>query len=145
VSVESEMQGARNTFVIECRDLVQEMEDAFLGIETEPDPTELIHAVFRAAHTIKGSAGLFGLNHLVRFTHVVEGVLDRLREGVIGVNTELIGKHRHRGDRRRRSGSPGDSRQSRGARARRGPRQYQRTGDLRARLRAWFLHRGPGV
>ena len=50
-----------------------------------------MNSVFRAAHTIKGSAGLFGLAHVVGFTHVVEGVLDRLRGGELGVSPDLIG------------------------------------------------------
>jgi two-component system chemotaxis sensor kinase CheA len=55
---------ALQTFIIESRDLLQQMEDALLQIEQSPDDTDLINAIFRAAHTIKGSAGLFGLNHV---------------------------------------------------------------------------------
>ncbi|MHB8916376.1 MAG: chemotaxis protein CheA, partial [Thiobacillus sp.] len=44
----------------------------------------------RAAHTIKGSAGLFGLNEIVAFTHVVENVLDQVRSHTLPVTGELI-------------------------------------------------------
>lgn len=91
MTFEKEMRAALDGFVVECRDLIQEMEDSLLGMEVESDPTEMVNALFRAVHTIKGSAGLFGLDQLVAFTHVVEGVLDRLREGQIQVSSELIG------------------------------------------------------
>ena len=41
-------------------------------LEENPEHDSAIHAVFRAAHTIKGSAGLFGLSHIVAFTHSFE-------------------------------------------------------------------------
>jgi two-component system chemotaxis sensor kinase CheA len=81
---------ALNTFVAEAGELLVDMEDALLRLETEPDNEELVHAMFRAAHTIKGSAGLFGLDAIVSFTHVVENVLDKVRNGEIAITGELI-------------------------------------------------------
>jgi len=57
------------------------MEQALLRMESEGFDEESIHAVFRAAHTIKGSAGLFGLEGIVGFTHVLESLLDEIRSG----------------------------------------------------------------
>jgi two-component system chemotaxis sensor kinase CheA len=57
------------TFFAESRGLLGEMESALMSLEREPGDVEAIHAVFRAAHTIKGSAGLFGLDEIVGFTH----------------------------------------------------------------------------
>ncbi len=84
------LDDALNTFVIECRELLENMEAALLQIEQAPDDADLINAIFRAAHTIKGSAGLFGLDHLVIFTHSAENVLDRVRTGELRINSELI-------------------------------------------------------
>ena len=84
------MDQALNTFVAEAGELLVEMEDALLRLETEPDNEELVHAMFRAAHTIKGSAGLFGLDAIVAFTHVVENALDQVRNGELKVSDELI-------------------------------------------------------
>lgn len=81
---------ALHTFIAESRDLLQNMEDALLNIEQSPDDEELINAIFRAAHTIKGSAGLFGLDYIVAFTHVVESVLDRVRKGELRIQGELV-------------------------------------------------------
>ncbi|KTB83051.1 chemotaxis protein CheA [Pseudomonas syringae ICMP 13102] len=81
---------AQQTFIVEARELLQAMEESLLQLESEPGDLDAIGAVFRAAHTIKGSAGLFGLTPIVSFTHIVEDVLDRLREGSVSVNAELI-------------------------------------------------------
>ena len=90
MSFDEEMQAALETFVIESQELLQTMEDDLLSLEQQTDPSEAIAAIFRAAHTIKGSSGLFGLDHIVRFTHVVESVLDALRDGHLSVSTELV-------------------------------------------------------
>jgi two-component system chemotaxis sensor kinase CheA len=57
------------------------MEAALLDLEHEPGPdyAEQLNALFRTAHTIKGSAGLFAFDAIVRFTHALEDLLDRLR------------------------------------------------------------------
>ena len=81
---------AQQTFIVEARELLQAMEESLLQLESEPGDLDAIGAVFRAAHTIKGSAGLFGLTPIVSFTHIVEDVLDRLREGSVSVDAELI-------------------------------------------------------
>lgn len=81
---------ALHTFVAEAGELLVEMEDALLRLETEPGNEELVHAMFRAAHTIKGSAGLFGLDAIVAFTHVVENALDKVRNGELAVSGDLV-------------------------------------------------------
>jgi two-component system chemotaxis sensor kinase CheA len=83
------LEDALQTFIVESRDLLQQMEEALLQIEQSPDDLDLINAIFRAAHTIKGSAGLFGLDHVVSFTHVAESVLDRVRDGETRIDAPL--------------------------------------------------------
>ena len=78
------------TFVIESRELLEQMEEALLKVEQEPDDPEIINAIFRAAHTIKGSAGMFGIDHIVTFTHAAESVLDKVRSGDIAINSVLV-------------------------------------------------------
>ncbi|TAN51452.1 MAG: chemotaxis protein CheA [Methylococcaceae bacterium] len=85
-----ELEQAKQTFVSEAQDLLRDMESGLMQIEAEPDDAENINAVFRAAHTIKGSAGLFGLAHIVSFTHVVETVLERIRSGKLPPSGDLI-------------------------------------------------------
>lgn len=81
---------ALQTFIAEAYELLEEMETCLLQLENNPADHSAIGAIFRAAHTIKGSAGLFGLEPIVSFTHVVEDVLDRLRAGDIEISRMLI-------------------------------------------------------
>ncbi|KPX07380.1 Chemotaxis protein CheA [Pseudomonas syringae pv. daphniphylli] len=90
VIVSINLDQAQQTFIVEARELLQAMEESLLQLESEPGDQDAIGAVFRAAHTIKGSAGLFGLTPIVSFTHIVEDVLDRLREGSVSVDAGLI-------------------------------------------------------
>ncbi|WP_217805743.1 chemotaxis protein CheA [Acidithiobacillus thiooxidans] len=81
MDLDPQMAAALQTFFEESRDLLQEMESALLFMEDHGADLERINAVFRAAHTIKGSAGLFGLEEVVRFTHRLENLLDQIRSG----------------------------------------------------------------
>ncbi|OJW79668.1 chemotaxis protein CheA [Thiobacillus sp. 65-1402] len=82
---------ALHTFFAESRSLLQDMEEALLRLETAPDDAEAVNAVFRAAHTIKGAAGLFGLDAIVAFTHKAENVLEQVRNNALPLTEELIG------------------------------------------------------
>ncbi|CAN7682300.1 chemotaxis protein CheA [Pseudoduganella sp. LjRoot289] len=77
------LDAALHTYILESRDLLEDMERALLSVGPHAEMGELVDAVFRAVHTIKGSAGLFGLDHVVDFAHVVENVLDRVRAGAV--------------------------------------------------------------
>ena len=90
MSFDSEMKAAMETFIVESRDLLQDMEDMLLGLEHSEDSADAINAIFRAAHTIKGSAGLFGLDHVVHFTHKLESLLDKVRDGDIPISSQLV-------------------------------------------------------
>lgn len=84
-----EMDENVQIFVSEAEELLVEMEDALLELEERQDD-EILNLIFRAAHTIKGSAGLFGFEHIISFTHVVENVLDDMRNCLIPITSELI-------------------------------------------------------
>ncbi len=80
---------ALDTFLAESNELLSDMEATLLRCEQGAGDAEAINELFRAAHTIKGSSGLFGLDAIVAFTHVVESVLDRVRERAAPVTAEL--------------------------------------------------------
>jgi two-component system, chemotaxis family, sensor kinase CheA len=84
------LDDALQTFIAEGRELLEQMEEALLGIEQSPNDVDALNAIFRAAHTIKGSAGLFGLDHIVAFTHVAESVLDLVRGGLLPITPDLV-------------------------------------------------------
>ncbi|WP_299287978.1 chemotaxis protein CheA [uncultured Tateyamaria sp.] len=86
------MAEIRASFFVECDELLEAMQDGLQALEDGTDDAETIHVVFRAVHSIKGGAGAFGLEALVRFSHHYESVLDRVRSGELAVDIDLL-KH----------------------------------------------------
>ena len=78
-------------FVAESADLLREMETGLLNCSGRTTDPETINLIFRSAHTIKGSAGLFGLDGIVAFVHVMETALDLVRLGRADMTDELVG------------------------------------------------------
>lgn len=85
----TDMNSANQAFLNECRELLDEMETSLLQLESDPGDADLVNAIFRAAHTIKGTSGVFGFDAVEEFTHAVENVLDRVRDGELGVDRDL--------------------------------------------------------
>ena len=77
-------------FVAETTDLLREMEMGLLNCSGSNTDPETINLIFRVAHTIKGSAGLFGLDGIVGFVHVMETGLDLVRLGRASMSDELV-------------------------------------------------------
>jgi two-component system, chemotaxis family, sensor kinase CheA len=81
---------ALRPFIAESRELLEAMNNGLLEIEHTQDRAEAVNTIFRAAHTIKGSAALFSLDYIVAFTHVLESVLDEAREENVKISGELV-------------------------------------------------------
>ncbi|XLZ67927.1 chemotaxis protein CheA [Massilia sp. SR12] len=77
-------------FVTEAGELLAEMEAGLLHLGDPAAREESVNAIFRAAHTIKGTAGLFALDYIVLFTHAVESVLEEVRNGAQPLDPELV-------------------------------------------------------
>ncbi len=80
-------------FTDEVEDLLGVAEQALLNLDdldNKADTLENINELFRTFHTIKGSSGLFGLNSIVEFTHVVESLLGRVREESLTVDEDMV-------------------------------------------------------
>lgn len=84
------MSSPEETFLLECGELLTSMEEALLQMEDDPSDPDSIGAIFRAAHTIKGTGGVFGYDDVESFTHIVENVLDKVRDNEITVDSNLI-------------------------------------------------------
>jgi len=89
MSFELDLESARGIFFTEARQLLGEVETYVLQLERDPTEHETLNAAFRAAHTIKGSAGVFGLSVITHFVHNLETVLDRVRNGEIGFDADM--------------------------------------------------------
>ncbi|MGI1661641.1 chemotaxis protein CheA [Palleronia sp. KMU-117] len=75
------MQEIRASFFVECEELLEALQDGLDAIEAGARDADTVNTVFRAVHSIKGGAGAFGLEDLVRFAHGFETALDALRAG----------------------------------------------------------------
>src|SRR6202142_784104 len=84
------MEQMRSAFRTEALDLLIELDSALLALEVEPGDSSLVHRVFRAIHTIKGSGATAGFTHLAGFAHKMEEAFDLAREERLAVTADLI-------------------------------------------------------
>ena len=77
-------------FLEDCDDQLQLMENALVEMQDKGPDENSIGAIFRAMHTIKGSAGMFGFSDVVTFAHAGENLLDCAREEKITITTEMV-------------------------------------------------------
>lgn len=84
------MPSIRDTFFDECEDLPTALADGLARIEAGVDDAEVLNAVYRAVHSVKGGAGAFGLTELVSFAHRFETVLDAVRAGRLAVEGPVL-------------------------------------------------------
>ncbi|ATG45528.1 chemotaxis protein CheA (plasmid) [Phaeobacter sp. BS52] len=80
----------QDTFFEECEELLEAMDEGLTAIEGGDHDPEVVNAVFRAVHSIKGGAGAFGLDELVAFAHKFETVFDEVRANRLQLDTKLI-------------------------------------------------------
>lgn len=80
----------KDEFKLESQDLLEAMEDGLLEAQENGLNEELIGSIFRAIHTIKGSAGMFNIMYIADFTHVVENLLDKIRSNTLEINDSII-------------------------------------------------------
>ncbi|WP_136440744.1 chemotaxis protein CheA [Pacificoceanicola onchidii] len=92
------MNSIRDTFFEECEELLEALVEGLAQLEEAPDDTEVVNAVFRSVHSIKGGAGAFGLDRLVNFAHTFETVMDKVRDRELAVDEKLIGLFHRSGD-----------------------------------------------
>ncbi|MEL6107960.1 MAG: chemotaxis protein CheA [Planctomycetota bacterium] len=76
------------SFFEEASEHLENMEAALLQLESAPGDGELLNTVFRAAHSIKGASSTFGVHAVGEFTHILESLLDRMRDGELQVTSE---------------------------------------------------------
>ena len=84
------MENFKNAFREEAWELLTELEAALLELEDAPEDLGIIGRVFRAMHTIKGSGAMFGFDDVASFSHEIENLLDRVRQGQVSVTKPLI-------------------------------------------------------
>ncbi|HVI54147.1 MAG TPA: chemotaxis protein CheA [Luteibacter sp.] len=79
-----------NVFLIEARELLESLGEQLVDLEASPGDAELLNAVFRAFHTVKGGAGFLGLNAMVELCHRAEDLLNEARNGAVVLNAGFM-------------------------------------------------------
>ena len=80
----------KDLFVEEAVDLLRDVEMPLMELEADPSRRDLVDTIFRAMHTIKGSAGMFGFDEISHFTHDIETTFDAVRKGELAVSSDII-------------------------------------------------------
>ncbi|ELT3994114.1 chemotaxis protein CheA [Pseudomonas aeruginosa] len=77
-------------FLVEAGEILEQLSEQLVELESRPDDMDLLNAIFRGFHTVKGGAGFLQLNALVECCHIAENVFDILRKGERRVSSELM-------------------------------------------------------
>lgn len=77
-------------FLVEAGEILEQLSEQLVELESRPDDADLLNAIFRGFHTVKGGAGFLQLNELVECCHIAENVFDILRKGERRVDSELM-------------------------------------------------------
>ncbi|MEE3191760.1 MAG: Hpt domain-containing protein, partial [Pseudomonadota bacterium] len=77
-------------FLVEAGEILELLSEQLVDLENSPDDKDLLNAIFRGFHTVKGGAGFLQLNPLVDCCHAAENVFDTLRNGKRSVNADLM-------------------------------------------------------
>lgn len=77
-------------FLVEAGEILEHLSEQLVELESRPDDMDLLNAIFRGFHTVKGGAGFLQLNALVECCHIAENVFDILRKGERRVTSDLM-------------------------------------------------------
>ena len=87
--IDDSMQEIVNDFIQEALELLDSLNENFIELEKNPEDKEILNTIFRAAHTVKGSAGFLGFQNIVELAHSAENILNKLRQGEITLTSEM--------------------------------------------------------
>lgn len=85
-----DMKQFHTVFFDESQEHLDEMEQLLLELDVASPDAEMLNSIFRAAHSIKGGSGIFGFDALTSATHIMEGLLDKIRKGNLAITTAMV-------------------------------------------------------
>ena len=86
----SDDQEMMELFVQESSEHIQTLESDLISLETNPADSALLNSIFRSVHSIKGAAGFFGFDPIVKLAHVMESVMSLLRDGQLQADPDMV-------------------------------------------------------
>ena len=85
-----EMQEIMEDFLVEAFEMIEQLDQDLVELESNPDDLDLLNKIFRVAHTIKGSGSFLNLDILTRLTHHMEDVLNKARKGELKITSDIM-------------------------------------------------------
>lgn len=85
-----DMKQFHAVFFEESQEHLNEMEQLLLDLDVVDPDSEMLNSIFRAAHSIKGGSGIFGFDALASVTHIMESLLDKIRQGKMAITTDMV-------------------------------------------------------
>lgn len=89
-TISDDLREVADTFFAELEEILQTLNQDFLELEKNPQDQDLLHKIFRGVHTIKGTSGFIGFDHMVELTHVMEDCLNKARNGKLVITPSLM-------------------------------------------------------
>ena len=85
-----EIQEILEDFLVEAFELIEQLDQDLVELDTRPEDLELLNSIFRVAHTIKGSSSFLSFDVLTKLTHHMEDVLNKARKGELKLNEDIM-------------------------------------------------------
>jgi two-component system chemotaxis sensor kinase CheA len=85
-----EMQEIMEDFLVEAFEMIEQLDQDLVELESNPDDLELLNKIFRVAHTIKGSGSFLNLDVLTKLTHHMEDILNKARKGELKITPDIM-------------------------------------------------------
>ncbi|MDY0116303.1 MAG: Hpt domain-containing protein, partial [Sulfurimonadaceae bacterium] len=85
-----EFQEILQDFLVEAFELIEQLDQDLVELETRPDDLELLNGIFRVAHTIKGASSFLNFDVLTHLTHHMEDVLNKARHGDLSITPDVM-------------------------------------------------------
>ncbi len=87
---DDEMKEIVESFIVETKELLEKLDNDLVELEKRPDDLELLNAIFRYVHTIKGTSSFIGFEQMSELTHKFEDILNKLRKGELKINPDIM-------------------------------------------------------
>src|SRR5438132_7983499 len=89
-AMNDEMKEIIQDFLVESQEVLDRLDQRFVALEKNPDNTDLLNEIFRAAHSMKGSAGFLGFTRLVEVAHHAESIMNKMRQREMAVERPVV-------------------------------------------------------
>lgn len=84
------MEAFKQKYIEEATEQINDLEQALMQLDKDQQDMDIIESIFRAMHSLKGGSAMFGFEKIDKFTHILENIYDRIRNGELKVSAEIL-------------------------------------------------------